>query len=183
MWSPRNRSSPFRNAPRNVSISTHFLVISNAGPGVKHDIQRALNVRNLHAKTALTQEQVGYIDFAGSYEPEARLRDMDVQGIDQVMIIPTDIDTYPWLLDAVGAKAFCIAYNQWAYEYTRADPDRLFFAGERVRSDEPEVAPHSLPEQSPRDFMFAPAGNLVHMNLTSFRLKIKCTFRTWIAPD
>ena len=53
---------------------------------------------------------------------------MDVQGIDQVMIIPTDIDTYPWLLDAVGAKAFCKAYNQWAYEYTRADPDRLFFA-------------------------------------------------------
>ena len=32
-------------------------VISNAGPGVKHDIQRALNVRNLSAKTALTKEQ------------------------------------------------------------------------------------------------------------------------------
>ena len=103
-------------------------VISNAGPGVKHDIQRALNVRNLKAGTALTQEQVGYIDFAGSYEPEPRLRDMDVQGIDQVMIIPTDIDTYPWLLNAEGAKAFCKAYNQWAYEYTKADPERLFFA-------------------------------------------------------
>src|SRR6185437_15304415 len=38
------------------------------------------------------------------------------------------IDTYPWLLNAVGAKAFCKAYNQWAYEYTRADPERLFFA-------------------------------------------------------
>ena len=25
---------------------------------------------------------------------------MDVQGIDQVMIIPTEIDTYPWLQDA-----------------------------------------------------------------------------------
>src|SRR5271169_4572821 len=103
-------------------------VLSLAGPGLKHDIQRALNVRNLNSKTALTQDQVGYIDFAGSYEPEPRLRDMDVQGIDQVMIIPTDIDTYPWLLDAVGAKAFCKAYNQWAYEYTKADPDRLFFA-------------------------------------------------------
>ena len=53
---------------------------------------------------------------------------MDTQGIDQVMIIPTDIDTYPWLLNAIGAKAFCKAYNQWAYDYTRADPDRLFFA-------------------------------------------------------
>jgi hypothetical protein len=41
-------------------------VITNAGPGVKHDIQRALNVRNLDPKTALTQEQVAYLDHAGS---------------------------------------------------------------------------------------------------------------------
>ena len=103
-------------------------VITNAGPGVKHDIQRALNVRNLNPETALTQEQVAYLDHTGSYEPDPRLRDMDVQGIDQVMIIPTDIDTYPWLQNALGAKAFCKAYNEWAYEYTLADPHRLFFA-------------------------------------------------------
>ena len=103
-------------------------VITNAGPGVKHDIQRALNVRNLNPETALTQEQVAYLDHPGSYEPEPRLLDMDVQGIDQVMIIPTDIDTYPWLQNAMGAKAFCKAYNEWAYEYTLADPERLFFA-------------------------------------------------------
>ncbi|HEY0422362.1 MAG TPA: amidohydrolase family protein, partial [Rhodopila sp.] len=113
---------------RRGGIPGTMRVISNAGPGVKHDIQRALNVRNLKAGTALSQEQVSYIDFGGSYEPEPRLRDMDMQGIDQVMIIPTDIDTYPWLLDAVGAYAFCKAYNQWAYDYTKTDPDRLFFA-------------------------------------------------------
>jgi len=33
-------------------------VITNCRAGVKHDIQRALNVRNLNPKTALTQEQV-----------------------------------------------------------------------------------------------------------------------------
>ena len=49
-------------------------------------------------------------------------------GIDQVMIIPTEIDIYPWLENALGAKAFCRAYNEWAYEYTLADPERLFFA-------------------------------------------------------
>ena len=53
---------------------------------------------------------------------------MDVQGIDQVMIIPTDIDTYPWLQNALGAKAMCKAYNEWAYEYCQEDPQRLFFA-------------------------------------------------------
>ncbi len=103
-------------------------VLSLAGPGLKHDIQRALNVRNLNPKTALTKEQAEYIDHKGSYEPKPRLRDMDVQGIDQVMIIPTDIDTYPWLLNAVGARAMCKAYNDWAYEYCQENPERLYFA-------------------------------------------------------
>ena len=103
-------------------------VLTSAGPGFKHDIQRALNVRNLNRKTALTKEQVDYVDHKGSYEPKARLRDMDVQGIDQVMIIPTDIDTYPWLQNAVGAKAVCKAYNEWAYEYCQEDPERIYFA-------------------------------------------------------
>lgn len=103
-------------------------VTTVAGPGVKHDIQRALHVRNLSRQTALTREQSEYLNHAGSYEPGPRLRDMDVQGIDQVMIIPTNIDTYPWLQNALGARAFCKAYNEWAYEYTLADPERLYCA-------------------------------------------------------
>ena len=103
-------------------------VLSLAGPGLKHDIQRAFNVRNLNRATAITTEQADYLDHKGSYEPKARLRDMDVQGIDQVMIIPTDIDTYPWMQNALGAKAMCKAYNEWAYEYCQEDPERIFFA-------------------------------------------------------
>ncbi len=99
-----------------------------AGPGLTHDIQRALNVRNLDPETALTQEQSKYLAHAGADEPRARLSDMDVQGIDQVMIIPTCIDTYPWLQDVLGARAMCKAYNEWAYEYTQENPERLFFA-------------------------------------------------------
>ena len=102
--------------------------ISLAGPGLKHNIQRALYVRNLNPKTAVTAEQADYLDHKGSYKPKERLQDMDVQGIDQVMIIPTDIDTYPWLQNALGAKAMCKAYNEWAYEYCQEDPERLFFA-------------------------------------------------------
>jgi hypothetical protein len=30
-------------------------------------------VRNLNPKTALTQQQVAYLDHAGSYEPKPRL--------------------------------------------------------------------------------------------------------------
>jgi hypothetical protein len=103
-------------------------VLSLAGPGLKHDIQRAINVRNLDRKTAITAEQAAYLDHQGAYDPKARLRDMDVQGIDQVMIIPSDIDTYPWIQDAVGAKAMCKAYNEWAWDYCQEAPDRIFFA-------------------------------------------------------
>ena len=103
-------------------------VLSLAGPGLKHNIQRALNVRNLDPKTALTKEQAAYIDHPGSYQPKPRLADMDVQGIDQVMIIPTDIDTYPWITNAMGARAMCKAYNDWAHEYCSEDPERLYFA-------------------------------------------------------
>ncbi|HKV55388.1 MAG TPA: amidohydrolase family protein [Candidatus Binataceae bacterium] len=103
-------------------------VLSLAGPGLKHDIQRALNVRNLNPLTAITAEQADYIDHKGSYEPKPRLLDMDVQGIDQVMIIPTDIDTYPWIQSAVGARAMSKAYNDWAHEYCQEDPERIYFA-------------------------------------------------------
>ena len=103
-------------------------LVSVAGPGMKHEIQRALNVRNLSRETALTREQSAYVDHLGAYQPRARLADMDVQGIDQVMIIPSDIDTYPWIQDGRGAAALCKAYNEWAWEYCQEDPERLFFA-------------------------------------------------------
>ena len=103
-------------------------IVRLAGPGLKHDIQRAINVRNLDPETALTLEQSEYLAHKGADEPGPRLRDMDVQGIDQVMIIPTSIDTYPWLQNVLGARAMCKAYNDWAYEYTQEDPERLYFA-------------------------------------------------------
>ena len=99
-----------------------------AGPGLKHDIQRAFNVRNLYPETALTQEQSEYLAHKGAGEPAPRLRDMDVQGIDQVMIIPTGFDTYPWLQNVLGARAMCKTYNNWANEYCQEDPERLYFA-------------------------------------------------------
>ena len=117
-------------------------IVRLAGPGLKHDIQRAFNVRNLNPETALTKEQSEYLAHAGTDEPKPRLQDMDVQGIDQVMLIPTSIDTYPWLQDVMGARAMCKAYNDWAYEYTQEDPERLFFAALI-----PMQNPHTLPRR------------------------------------
>jgi uncharacterized protein len=101
---------------------------SVAGPGMKHPIQRTFHVRNMRRNTAITKEQSIYLDHRGAYEPEARLKDMDTQGIDQVMIIPSDIDTYPWIRDGRGAAGLCKVYNDWAWEYCQADSERIFFA-------------------------------------------------------
>ncbi|MBV1879857.1 MAG: amidohydrolase [Pseudomonadales bacterium] len=103
-------------------------LLTVAGPGLKHPIQRALNVRNLKPETALTRDQSDYLDHHGASDPKARLKDMNVQGIDQVMCIPSDVDTYPWLINGNGAAAMCKAYNEWAYDYCQEDPERLFFA-------------------------------------------------------
>jgi hypothetical protein len=47
----------------------------------------------------------------------------------------------------------------------------LLFAGEHIKSDDLEAVPDSLPERSPGGFMIAPVVDLVHMKLTSHRLK------------
>ncbi len=47
----------------------------------------------------------------------------------------------------------------------------LLFAGERVKPDDLEAVPYSLPEQSQKGFLIAPVVDLVHMKLTSYRLK------------
>ncbi len=47
----------------------------------------------------------------------------------------------------------------------------LLFTGERVRCDDIEAVPYSPPERSPRGFLIASVVDLVHMKLTSYRLK------------
>ena len=110
-------------------VAGGFRVTTVAGPGLKaqHPAcpQRA---QSPAPRPPLPRNSRRTWIIGGSYEPKPRLLDMDVLGIDQVMIIPTNIDTYPWLQNAMGARAWCKVYNDWAYEYTQEDPERLFFA-------------------------------------------------------
>jgi hypothetical protein len=49
----------------------------------------------------------------------------------------------------------------------------VVFAGEKVRPDYVEPVPASDPVRAPQGFFIAPVVDLVHMKLTSFRLKDK----------
>jgi uncharacterized protein len=95
-----------------------------AGPGMNKKVMRKLQ------QTLLSPEQKRYLEHRGAYEPRARLRDMDLMGIDQVMIIPTMmVANFPYVENADGAYAFARAYNNWVTDFCAAAPDRLFPAG------------------------------------------------------
>lgn len=95
-----------------------------AGPGMNKKIMRKLQ------QMGLDQEQKKYVEHRGAYDPHARIRDMDLMGIDQVMIIPTMmVAHFPFVESAEGALGFARAYNNWVADFCRAVPDRLFPAG------------------------------------------------------
>jgi predicted TIM-barrel fold metal-dependent hydrolase len=95
-----------------------------AGPQMTKKIARRLQ------QIGLTPEQKRYVEHPGAYDPRARLTEMDLMGIDQVMIIPTMmVANFPFVENVEGAYAFARAYNNWAQDYCAAAPERLFPAG------------------------------------------------------
>ncbi len=110
-----------------------------AGPQMNKRIMRRLQ------QMPLTPEQKDYVEHKGAKDPKARLKEMDLMGIDQVLVIPTMMIAHlPYVDSAEGAYAFSRAYNNWVADWCSVAPDRLFpsavlpihspvFASEEVR--------------------------------------------------
>ncbi|MBI2202386.1 MAG: amidohydrolase [Candidatus Rokubacteria bacterium] len=62
---------------------------------------------------------------AGCRDPQARLRDMDALGIDQVMLFPTWFVRLALLRDPEAARILVRAYNDWVDDYAAANRTRL----------------------------------------------------------
>ncbi len=68
----------------------------------------------------------------GGYDPEARLADMDRDGIDAAVVYPSQamffgpVDPIPALRDVDFVTDCQRAYNEWVSEYCASDPSRLF---------------------------------------------------------
>ncbi len=102
-----------------------FNPIQIAGPQMSKPIIRKLLFDILAGR--LGEEQVREIEFAGALDPKARLREMDLMGIDQVMVIPTMMVMHvPFAENPEGARGFARAYNDWASDYCAVAPERLF---------------------------------------------------------
>jgi predicted TIM-barrel fold metal-dependent hydrolase len=98
--------------------------ITIAGPQMNKKIMRRLQVLRL------TDEQRDYVDHKGAYDPHERVKDMDLMGIDQVLVIGTMINNNLLFIDNPdGARVFCEAYNNWLRDWCSAEPGRLFGAG------------------------------------------------------
>ncbi len=95
-----------------------------AGPQMNKKI-----MRKLISMAPLSDEQRDYLEHKGAYDPHERIKEMDLMGIDQVLVIPTMvIANLPFAENAEGVAAFCRAYNNWLVDWCAAVPDRLFGA-------------------------------------------------------
>jgi predicted TIM-barrel fold metal-dependent hydrolase len=99
--------------------------IHMAGPQMGKAITRKLLMDIVAGK--LDEQQVRQIEHDGPVDPYARIVDMDLMGIDQVMVIPTMMVMHvPFGANPEGARGFARAYNDWAADYCAAAPERLF---------------------------------------------------------
>ena len=64
----------------------------------------------------------------GGFDPHARIPDMDLDGIDAVVLYPTLGLFCGAASDPPLAAALCRAYNRWLADYCKPYPDRLFGA-------------------------------------------------------
>ncbi|PYN18575.1 MAG: hypothetical protein DMD76_29255, partial [Candidatus Rokuibacteriota bacterium] len=89
----------------------------------------ALGGIDMDAARLLTRGQISYAEGSppGAYDPAARLRVMDAEGIDAVLLYPTiGICWEGHVTDGALATAYTRAYNRWLAEFCRADPARLY---------------------------------------------------------
>jgi len=84
-------------------------------------------IRKLMEMAPLDDEQRRYLEHRGAYDARARLRDLDLMGIDQVLVIPTKIlANLPFAENAEGTAVFARAYNSFVADWCREAPTRLF---------------------------------------------------------
>ena len=114
-----------------------------AGPQMNKKIMRKLNTM------ALTDEQKAYLHHDGALDPHARIKEMDLMGIDQVLVIPTMVIMHlPFARDPEGVEAFCQAYNDFLVDWCGEERGRLFGAA-LLPIQDPERAAREIHRASP----------------------------------
>jgi predicted TIM-barrel fold metal-dependent hydrolase len=119
-----------------------------AGPQMNKRI-----MRKLMTMMPLSDQQREYLRHAGGFDAKARVGEMDLMGIDQVLVIPTMvIMNLPFAENPEGVEVFCRAYNDWCADWCAEVPGRLFPAAllplqdpERAATEVRRVAERGFP--------------------------------------
>jgi uncharacterized protein len=108
----------------NGHFAPSYNPICIAGPQMNKKI-----MRRLQSMVPLTDEQRAYVHHDGAIDPHARIKEMDLMGIDQVLVIPTMVIMYlPFAESPEGVDVFCQAYNDFLVDWCHEVPDRLYGA-------------------------------------------------------
>jgi predicted TIM-barrel fold metal-dependent hydrolase len=108
----------------NEQFGGSYNPICIAGPQMNKKIMRKLSTM-----APLTDEQRAYVHHDGAIDPHARVKEMDLMGIDQVLVIPTMVIMHlPFAKSVEGLDAFCQAYNNFLVDWCGEERGRLFGA-------------------------------------------------------
>ena len=141
IWNTGRKGSAWgKMRPRGASV--HEM----SGPGLTKEMKRKLYSMDL------TEEQLGHVWHKGARDPHARVKDLDLMGIDQVMIIPLRmVSHFLFVRNHRAAALAARAYNDWAYDWCKTYPERLFPAA-CVPSQNPEMAAEEVRRVARRGF-------------------------------
>ena len=127
-------------APRGVST------VELSGPGLGKEMKRKLYSMNL------TEEQCEYVWHKGARDPHARVKDLDLMGIDQVMVIPLRmVSHFLFVKNHRAAALVARSYNDWVWDWCSAHPDRLYPAA-CIPAHNPEMAADEIRRVAKRGF-------------------------------
>jgi len=105
------------------------LMFDNKPAEVVRGTLGALGGVGMDAEALLTPGKRTYVEGCppGSYDPKARIKVLDEEGIDLALLYPTiGIFWEGWVQDPKLATAYCRAYNRWLVDFCSYDKKRLF---------------------------------------------------------
>lgn len=95
--------------------------------GKVHGAPLGLAMSGSVGKTVDEIPKMNYLDGRkGGFDPHARIKDMEFDGIDAAVLYPTLGLFSGAIVDPDLAAAVCRVYNRWIVEYCSPYPDRLF---------------------------------------------------------
>ena len=78
-----------------------------------------------HFATIRFNETFRYEDYPGGWEPSARLRDQDADGVEAEVLFSSAVRQLYSIVDEPFQRAIFHSYNAWLHEFCSANPNRL----------------------------------------------------------